>query len=205
MARPSTPLIIREKVLDEALELIDDVGFESFSLPQLAKRLGIRTPSLYHHFANRTELLAEVAKSVVDRFQPPEFDEQTQTWREWSVRMAIAMRDMILARPKVAPLMMWYLTTTGVPHLREHCTTFLQSRGLSATESAFVVYSMERMTLGSAGAAAARGELAHPICDGNAAADPDPAGLRGLSARELFERSLRMFLAGITVQGEQSD
>lgn len=204
MARPSTPLIIREKVLDEALDLIDDVGFDSFSLPQLAKRLGIRTPSLYHHFANRTELLAEVAKSVVDRFEPPAFDESTQTWREWCVAMAVAMRDMILARPKAAPLMMWYLTTAGVPHLREYCSAFLQSRGLSATESAFVVYSMERMTLGSAGSAAAGTEPPRPICDGDPAPGPDPSGLRGLSARELFERTLHAFLVGVTVQSEQT-
>ncbi|HTC82023.1 MAG TPA: helix-turn-helix domain-containing protein, partial [Acidimicrobiia bacterium] len=60
MARPSKPLISKDASARAALEIIDAEGLEALSLERLAKELGVRAPSLYHHFADKAEILARV-------------------------------------------------------------------------------------------------------------------------------------------------
>ena len=58
MARPRSPLISRETAIRAGLEVIDELGLDAFSLPLLAKRLGVKAPSLYHHFRDKSDVLA---------------------------------------------------------------------------------------------------------------------------------------------------
>ena len=46
----------REELLDLAESIIEEDGLEAFSLGSLARAAGIRTPSLYKHFASLTDL-----------------------------------------------------------------------------------------------------------------------------------------------------
>jgi AcrR family transcriptional regulator len=61
MPRPLTPLISRRLAVETALQIIDEEGYETFSLEKLARRLNVKSPSLYHHFANKTDLLRATA------------------------------------------------------------------------------------------------------------------------------------------------
>lgn len=198
MARPPTPLIVRQVALRHAIDLIEELGHKGFSLPRLAKRLGVSTPSLYHHFANRTELLTEAMRSIVDAVELPTFDDTSTPWREWCLEVAVAMRDMILERPPVAPLIMWYLTTVGVPELNAQCVSFLSSRGIPPEQCALIVNSLERTTLGSAGVEAMRNRTQNPLPDG----DIPPRFSDAIQSRELFTASIRTFLAGVTFDGD---
>src|ERR1700732_3561084 len=65
MPRPQEPLIERERAVKVALQMIDEQGLQAFSVGKLARRLGVRGPSLYHHFAHRSELLARVAELIL--------------------------------------------------------------------------------------------------------------------------------------------
>src|SRR5699024_3074512 len=57
IARPSTPLLSRQHIRDEALPLIDAERLESFSMRRLATSLGVSAPSLYSHDATREQAL----------------------------------------------------------------------------------------------------------------------------------------------------
>jgi len=48
--------IVREKILDEALSLISEHGFKSFSMRKLASRLGLTATSIYRYYSNKDEL-----------------------------------------------------------------------------------------------------------------------------------------------------
>ena len=61
MGRPPRPMISRNLAANAALAEIDKLGMEGFGLSDVAARLGVKTPSLYHHFKNKDELLSEVA------------------------------------------------------------------------------------------------------------------------------------------------
>ena len=52
-ATPST----RERILDVALDLFTDQGFDGTSMREIAERLGISKPAIYYHFASKEEIL----------------------------------------------------------------------------------------------------------------------------------------------------
>jgi AcrR family transcriptional regulator len=47
----------REKILDVALDLFTDHGFDGTSMRQIAERLGLTKPSIYYHFASKEDIL----------------------------------------------------------------------------------------------------------------------------------------------------
>src|SRR6201986_4506358 len=47
----------REKILDVALDLFTDQGFDGTSMREIAERLGIRKPAISDHFASKEEIL----------------------------------------------------------------------------------------------------------------------------------------------------
>src|SRR2546425_10001088 len=80
MARPKTPLISRRKTLEVALEIIDGEGLDAFSIRRLATELDINGASLYHHFANKDEILAGVAELALADVRTP--TDPDADWRE---------------------------------------------------------------------------------------------------------------------------
>jgi AcrR family transcriptional regulator len=75
----------RERILDVALDLFTDQGFDGTSMREIAERLDITKPSIYYHFASKEEILMalhmrmhELGKAALTR--PPG---QTMTLQAW--------------------------------------------------------------------------------------------------------------------------
>jgi AcrR family transcriptional regulator len=66
VARPNRSDETRERIVTAALALVDAGGLEILSLRRLAAELDIRSPTLYHYFASKTELLDAVARRISD-------------------------------------------------------------------------------------------------------------------------------------------
>ena len=58
-----------ERVVDAAEGLIQERGYNGFSYDDVAKLIGIRKPSIHHHFATKSELAAVVAQRYTHRFR----------------------------------------------------------------------------------------------------------------------------------------
>lgn len=61
----------RERVLHAALELADTNGIESVTMRRVAQALGVEAMSLYHHVANKDELLGGILDIVLDQIDLP--------------------------------------------------------------------------------------------------------------------------------------
>jgi len=61
MARP-TGRDLREETIAVATRLVQERGVNGFSYGDLAQELGVKAPSIHHHFRTKQDLLAEVAR-----------------------------------------------------------------------------------------------------------------------------------------------
>lgn len=57
-----------ERIVDVAESLIQRKGFNGFSYEDIAKTVGIRKPSVHHHFTTKADLATVVTKRYVGRF-----------------------------------------------------------------------------------------------------------------------------------------
>jgi TetR/AcrR family transcriptional regulator, transcriptional repressor for nem operon len=67
MAKP-TGRAIRDELIDGAKELIQTRGIGEFSYGALAATIGIKAPSIHHHFPRKEQLVAEVAAHYAKDF-----------------------------------------------------------------------------------------------------------------------------------------
>lgn len=103
MARPSRPLLTRERIVAQALELVDGHGVEALSMRRLAERLGVRAASLYNHVSTKEDLLRGIADLVMRQVDVSGF--ATGDWRSALVTWARSYRNVLAAHPNVVPFM----------------------------------------------------------------------------------------------------
>jgi len=60
--------LTREIIVAEAVAYIEENGQPVVSLHEVARRLGIKTPSLYNHIKNTKELQYEIFQYAIDKF-----------------------------------------------------------------------------------------------------------------------------------------
>jgi TetR/AcrR family tetracycline transcriptional repressor len=93
--------VSREKIAHVALEQIDAVGLNGFSLRDIARTLGVYPATIYWHVASKDALLAEVASLVMDQVTPPR---GKLAWQDWLRELFKRYRKAIRRHPNVAQL-----------------------------------------------------------------------------------------------------
>ena len=147
MGRPRTPLLDRERITTAALELVDAQG--EFSVPQIARRLGVQTGSLYHHVDGRDGIVELLRERVTEAI-----DAGTLDLRPWDAAMAAwarSYRAAFAAHPRAIPLLM--TNPVRAPRVLEHyerAVTLLLDAGFRTADVMPVIIALENMVLGSA-------------------------------------------------------
>lgn len=202
MARPSKPLISRDRAVAAAIGIIDDQGLEAFSMPRLAGVLGVTTPALYHHFADRSEILAEVARAIVLQTRIPRRPASGQ-WQDWIVAYGLNFRKAVLRHRKAAAVLLQFLPADIVTDMWEETAIYLEESGVPAQLHVPILNGMEKLTLGAIVAEAMRPESqqAAVFANVNAAEHPVLSAARESNQstpRQLYEQMMRNFLFGVT-------
>ena len=55
----------REQILNEAVELFYQLGYQHTSLDMVAERLGVTKPFIYYHFKDKAEILFEIGRRSI--------------------------------------------------------------------------------------------------------------------------------------------
>ena len=58
----------KQKILDKALELFSAQGYDSVSVGQIAKAVGIKAPSLYNHFPSKQAIFDAIVASTAAQY-----------------------------------------------------------------------------------------------------------------------------------------
>ncbi len=109
--------LTRDRVVRGAMAVADAGGLGSLTIRSLAQELGVRPMSLYHHVANKDEILDAVVDVVFGEIESPEVDDPD--WRAALRRSAVSTRR-VLARHSWAIPLMESRTRPGPANLRHH-------------------------------------------------------------------------------------
>jgi AcrR family transcriptional regulator len=114
-AEPRIPLS-RQRVLCAAVALADRGGVGSLSMRKLAQELGVEAMSLYHHVANKDDILDGIVDVVFSEIDLPSGDAD---WRAAMRQRAVSARQALRRHPWATALME-SRSTPGPANLRHH-------------------------------------------------------------------------------------
>lgn len=201
MGRPAKPLISRSSTIAASIEIIDTEGMDAFSLPRVAKQLNVKTSSLYHHFADRRELMTEVAKELMTGTAVPEYS-RGMDWVEWFVELSLNYRDAILRHPNAALVLLQFLPRDLLTSTYEKCARILDEGGVPASLHVVILDGLEKLSLATTLTDLSRNPVGSKEIFPNVDARRHPMLTRALAAntwssREIFVVTIRGFLAGV--------
>jgi AcrR family transcriptional regulator len=153
-SRPARSPLSRERVLLEAVALADENGIGTLTMRKLADRLQVEPMSLYHHVANKDEILDGMVDVVFREIELP------PTGVEWKTAMrerAASARDALRRHPWAIGRMESRLNP-GPATLRHHdavigClraagfTVQLTAHAFSAIDSYLYGFAMQELNL----------------------------------------------------------
>lgn len=202
MARPSKPLISRDAAVKASIEIIDTEGLDAFSLPKLAKHLGVRAPSLYHHFADKNEIYTEVAKYIAGTTVATPRRRPGPEWPEFFVALALNFRQSILRHRNAAPVLLRHLPRDLFVATYESSAQFLLASGVPVELHVRILDGIETLSIGAVLMEAMRKPSTKSTIFPNVDPESQPLLAEALASNELsqkklFEETVRCFLHGV--------
>jgi len=93
------PALDQQQIVQAALSLLDEAGFDGLTMRGLAQKLGIKAASLYWHVSNKQELLSLLADEICAPMRAPD---RKLPWRQQLEELANECRRVLLAHRDAA-------------------------------------------------------------------------------------------------------
>ena len=183
--------LIRETVIAEALDLLDEVGLDGITTRQLAKRIGVEQPSLYWHFRKKDELLAAMAEAAMAPHATAPLPMAADDWRGWFLDNTRSFRRTLLMRRDGARLHAG--TYPGAPDVERitHKIAFLVACGLPEQDAKMAMLAASRFTVGS---------VLEEQAASSSAAPSELIGIPQIDHETAFEEGLALILDGLAAR-----
>ena len=190
-------MISRELAAEAALQVIDELGISGCSLDRVAKKLNVRSPSLYHYFRDKDELLEEVVRLLFSNL--PSLAAGSDSYEERLVELCVKARRSLIQHPNAAVLVLQHFPR------RLMLSAYEESAKTNPYPSEFhmlVIEASEKLMFGTAlfeAAAIARGAKSFPDFDTDQYAylARALAATDGKDQEELLKETLRTFFVGL--------
>jgi TetR/AcrR family transcriptional regulator, tetracycline repressor protein len=139
----------RQRIVAEAIALLDADGLEGVTLRKLAVRLGVRQPTLYWHLPNKAALITAIADAILEEelagMAPPGPDER---WQDWLIGLAERLRLALLAHPDGARVISASQLSVRMAAFSELAFSTLVARGVPLRQARLIVLAVEHFTVG---------------------------------------------------------
>jgi Transcriptional regulator len=139
----------RQRIVAEAVALLDAEGLDGVTTRKLAARLGVQSPTLYWHLPNKAALVTAIADAILDQqfgdMSPPEPD---QHWQNWLSGLAERLRRALLAHPDGARVISASQLSLTMAAISELAMSTLVARGIPLRQARVIVLTVERFTVG---------------------------------------------------------
>jgi AcrR family transcriptional regulator len=106
--------LTKEKIVDKAFSLADEVGVDRISMRMIAGELNVKAMSLYNHVAGKEDILDELVERVVGEMSIPSPELH---WKEAMRIRAHSAHDVLLCHPWAIQILMTR-TNTGPVKLK---------------------------------------------------------------------------------------
>lgn len=137
----------KQRIVTEAVALLDAEGLDGVTTRKLAARLGVRSPTLYWHIPNKAALVTAIAEAILPEMPPAEPDER---WQDWLIGLAERLRQALLAHPDGARVVSASQLSLKMAAISELAMSTLAGRGLPLRQARLVVLTVQRFTIGFA-------------------------------------------------------
>lgn len=193
MGRPRKALLDRERIGATALELVDEKG--DFSVPEVARRLGVQTASVYHHVDGRAGVIELLRERVTEAIDPGTL--QDAPWDLALAAWARSYRAAFAAHPRAIPMLMTSpVRAPKVLAQYDRVAGILLDAGFAPSAVMPVITGLDNIVLGSAldmSAPETMWEISDGVSAPRLSAAQDATG--PARADQAFELTLAGFLA----------
>jgi AcrR family transcriptional regulator len=119
-----------DEVVRAALELLDEVGLDAFTMRALANRLGTYPATIYWHLGSRAEVLSAAGDAVLTEVVASLPDPASVPWDEWLAATGRAYRTAMVEHPALATWTVTHLeAAVPQPDLLERIVGVLHDAG----------------------------------------------------------------------------
>ncbi|MFJ4651157.1 TetR/AcrR family transcriptional regulator C-terminal domain-containing protein [Nocardia sp. NPDC088792] len=141
--------LTEQRIVAEAVTLLDEDGLDGVTLRKLAQRLGVQAPTLYWHLRNKAALITALAEAILaEQFAELRPPDPAVRWRDWLMELAERLRGALLAHRDGARVVSAAQLSTRMNAFSEFAMKTLVDRGLPLREARLRVLAMERFTIG---------------------------------------------------------
>lgn len=144
--RASRAPLSRDRVIDAAISLADAEGADALSMRRIARELGVEAMTLYHHVANKDEIVHALIDRVMGEFELPSTDAD---WKPAVRASAISAYHALSRHPWAAGLMLSSKVTVParLAHMESLLAT-LRRAGLSDDLADLAYHAVEGHVMG---------------------------------------------------------
>lgn len=140
--------IDRERIIDEALLLLNEVGIDKLTTRKLAERLGVQQPALYWHFANKSALFDALNSAMLARYHTRRLPIPGEDWVDFTLANARSMRTTLLSVRDGARLAAGTRPSTQEFTDTERVLKLYVDAGFTPAEAFGIAISVSRYVLG---------------------------------------------------------
>ncbi|WP_328399225.1 TetR/AcrR family transcriptional regulator C-terminal domain-containing protein [Streptomyces sp. NBC_00390] len=94
----------RARIVEAALEIIDEEGVDGLSMRRIAARLGVQAMSLYNHVQSKADILDGVTEYITTEMRMPR--RMTGDWEDGVRSIAYGFRQAALRHPRAGELVL---------------------------------------------------------------------------------------------------